>query len=250
MSVPTNIFVFVPSYRGQVSGVTFDATIELVSTLMQKGIGAAVGRYSWFDIAELRNIMLSVWYDHMPEMTHLLFIDDDIGFPAALVTDMLAFGEPIVGGLYRKKSLDWDWAASALTPGTGEFRGRAFLEVEGLGCGAFLIRRDAVDRMVEKFPELIRDHMVLTDFRARGAKRTIGLFDPLMTPEGKVAEDISFCRRWRQTGGKVWAATGYEITHVGEHEFKGCYARWRMEQDIKRVEDQKLDGSSPAAAAG
>lgn len=231
----TNIFIFTPCYREQISGPTHDTVIDLVSTFLQKGIGALTGRYSWFDIAELRNIVLSVWYDHMPDSTHLLFIDDDIGFPANMVMEMLAFGEPVVGGLYRKKCLNWDWAASGLPKGESDARGN-FLEVEGLGCGAFLIRRDAIDKMIEwdaqredGVPSLIRDHMLLTDFRARGAKRTLGFFDSLMSPDGKVAEDISFCRRWRATGGRVWANIGYEITHAGNHEFKGCYAKWRME---------------------
>src|SRR5688572_25345415 len=101
--MPANIFAFIPSYRGQISGVTFDSTHHLAPALMSKGIGIAFGRYSWFDIAELRNIMLTWWYDQMPEYTHLLFIDDDMGFPAQCVLDMLSFDEPVIGAMYRKK---------------------------------------------------------------------------------------------------------------------------------------------------
>lgn len=225
----TNIFGFIPTYRDAIKGVTFDSTHTLSSTLLSKGIGIAWGRYSWFDIAEIRNVALTYWYDIMPDSTHLLFVDDDIGFPAACVLDMLTFGEPVVGAIYRKKTFEYDWAASGLPPGEAEFRGRAFLEVEGLGAGLLLIRRDAVTTMMEKFPELIRPHMTIGDF-AR-CERTIGLFDHLMSEKGKVSEDISFCRRWRQAGGKVWANTSHEITHVGDIEFRGCYARWKMEQD-------------------
>lgn len=232
----TNLFAFIPSYREQISGVTFDSTHMLASTLLSKGIGIAFGRYSWFDIAELRNIILSFWYDMMPDSTHLLFIDDDMGFPAQCVLDMLSFGEPVVGAMYRKKQLDYDWAASGLPLGTAEFRGKSFLEVEGIGTGLMLIRRDAVDRLIEwdgqredGKPSLIRNHMLIADFQQ--CQRTLGFFDQLMSERGKVAEDISFCRRWRQAGGKVWANLNHEITHVGAHEFRGCYARWRMEQD-------------------
>ena len=226
-----SIFAFVPSYRGQISGVTFDASHALGSTLLSKGIGIGFGRYSWYDIAELRNIVLSIWFDAMKQYSHILFIDDDMGFPPQLVLDMLSFGEPVVGGLYRKKCDEVDWAASALPSGAGEFRGRAFLEVEGIGTGCLLIRRDAIEQMIKVYPELIRQHVLIEDFRASGATRTLGFFDQIMTPEGKVSEDISFCRRWRQTGGKVWANTAHELIHVGAHEYRGCYALWRMEQD-------------------
>ena len=237
------LFVFIPCYRDQISGVTFDATHHLMATLMAKGMQGMIGRYSWFDIAEMRNIALSVWYDCMKDSTHLLFVDDDMGFPPEVVLDMIAFNEPVVGALYRKRCLEMDWAASALPPGTGDFRGRSFLEVEGLGCGCFLIRRDAIDKMVEVFPELIRDHMLLKDFELAGATRTLGFFDPMMDPKGKVAEDISFCRRWRQAGGKVWANTAHVITHVGAHEFKGSYAQFRLEEEARK-EMEKNDQSA------
>lgn len=238
------LFMFIPCYREMISAQTFDASHALMASLMNKGMQAHIGRYSWFDIAELRNIVLSYWYDCMPEFTHLLFVDDDMGFPADVVTDMIAFNEPVVGALYRKKCESYDWAASGLAPGTAEFRGRAFLEVEGLGCGVFLIRRDAVDQMVEKFPDLIRDHVGIGDFKVSGLKRTLGFFDSIMSAEGKVAEDISFCRRWRMTGGKVWANAAHEITHVGAHEFKGSYAKWRMDQEM----DSKVTPNGQASA--
>ena len=224
------LFMFIPCYREMISAQTFDSSHALMASLMGKGIEGHIGRYSWFDIAELRNIALSYWYDCMPTFTHLLFVDDDMGFPAEAVTDMIAFSEPVVGALYRKKCMEYDWAASGLGPGIGEVRGRSFLEVEGLGCGLFLIKREAVDRMVEVFPELIRDHVGIGDFKVSGLKRTLGFFDAIMSPEGKVAEDISFCRRWRQAGGKVWASAAHEITHVGSHEFKGSYAQWTIMQ--------------------
>lgn len=247
-----NVFIFVPAYRHSVSTTTFGTCVALVSEMLNRGIGVAVGHHSWHDIAELRNMVLSVWYDGMPNSTHILFIDDDIGFPANLLFDMLAFNEPVVGGLYRKKSLDWNWAASALPKDKpGEFRGRAFLEVEGIGAGALLIRRDAITKMIEQYPELVKPYMTLVQFRSAGIKRTISLFDQMASDEGKVAEDISFCRRWRACGGKVWASTGYEITHIGAHEFVGCYARRKMEEDaeaaMKAKAAQEADNGQSAA---
>lgn len=233
----TNIFAFIPSYREQMSKVTFESSHMLSSTLLSKGIGIGWGSYSWYDIAELRNIILSFWYDMMPDSTHLLFVDDDMGFPAQCVLDMLSFGEPVVGAMYRKKQLAYDWAASGLPLGEAEFRGRSFLEVEGIGTGLLLIRRDAITTMIEKFPELIRDHMLIADFQQ--CKRTLGFFDQIMSEKGKVAEDISFCRRFRETGGKVWANLNHEIVHVGNHEFRGCYAAWRMEQDAEKSDTPK-----------
>lgn len=219
-----NVFVFCPAFGRQISSSTFESTHHLMSAFMAKGIHASVSTFSWPDIAEIRNMVLSFWYDVMPESTHLLFVDADMGFSAEMVLDMMAFSEPVVGAIYPKKTYPIEWAASGLDG--AELR-RGFLEVEGLGAGCLLIRRDAVAAMIEKFPDLIFDYMTLTDMAQAGAKRTFGFFDPIRVETGKVSEDISFCRRWRETGGKVWASIGHQITHVGPWAFSACFAKER-----------------------
>ena len=223
-----NIFCFIPAYRGQISATTFTTSHSLMSTLMSKGIHAQLGTYSWYDIAELRNMVLSVWYDTMPHSTHLLFIDDDMGFPAQLVLDMLAFSEPVVGAIYPKRCVPRDWAGSGIEG--GGYR-NGFIEAEGVGAGCLLIRRDAIERMLVHFPNLVGDYMLLEDMKASGAKRTLRFFDQTYSPGGKRGEDFSFCQRWRETGGKVWANTAYEIQHTGPWIFSACFAK---ERDAER----------------
>lgn len=218
------VFVFIPSFRGQISAVTFETSHRLMSALMAKGVPASIASYSYFDIAELRNMVLSVWYDTMKDSTHLLFIDDDMGVPPELVIDMLAFGEPVVGVVYPKKSIPRQWSGSGIE--AAEYR-KGFIEVEGIGGGCLLIRRDAVDKMVEAYPDLVRPYMTLDDMKNAGGTRTISLFDQMITEKGKVSEDFSFCRRWGAIGGVVWASVAYEIQHVGPWIFSACFAKER-----------------------
>lgn len=221
------VFVFIPAFGRQITSTTFESTHELMSAFMAKGIHATIGTFSWPDIEEIRNMVLSYWYDALPDFTHLLFVDADMGFRAQMVLDMLTFGEPMVGAIYPKKTYPIDWAGSGLE--APDYR-KGFIEVEGLGMGCFLIRRDAVTAMIEKFPELIYPYMTIPDMRWAGPARTMAFFDGIRTPEGKVSEDISFCRRYRQTGGKVWASIGYKIEHVGPWSFNACFADERMKK--------------------
>jgi len=222
----TNVFVFMPSFRGQITATAFESSHALMSAFMSKGIHAGISTYSWPDIAEIRNVVLSIWYDTMPNSTHLLMLDDDMGYSPQMVLDMLAFGEPMVGAAYPKRTLPIVWAGSGLGgPDKAQVRG-GFMEVEALGMGCFLIRRDAVTAMIEKFPELIADHILLEDFKQHGAHRTLCFFDEMRAEKGKVSEDISFCRRYRQTGGNVWASIAYEMTHVGAYAYQACFAKW------------------------
>jgi FkbM family methyltransferase len=221
------LFIFVPAFGRQITTTTFETSHFLMGALMSKGISASIASFSWPDIEEIRNMVLSYWYDAMPDSTHLLFMDADTGFPAQAVIDMLTFNEPVVGGLYPKKTYPIEWVGSGL--GAGEYR-KGFIEVDGLGAGCLLIRRDAVTAMLAKFPELVRPYMTIPDMRYAGASRTFGFFDCLRVPEGKVSEDISFCRRYRETGGKIWASTAYEFTHEGPHAFTACFAKERTER--------------------
>lgn len=220
-----NVFVFVPAYRGSLSAVTFETSHRLMSTLISKGVQTGIATHSWYDIAELRNMVLSVWYDVMKESTHILFVDDDMGFPPQMILDMLTFGEPVVGAIYPKRTSPMVWCGSGIE--AAEYR-PGFIEVEGVGGGVLLIRRDAIDKMISAYPELIGDYMVLNDMKAAGGTRTLRFFDQFVVPgEGKAGEDISFCRRWREIGGTVWASVAYDIQHVGPHIFSGCFAKTR-----------------------
>jgi hypothetical protein len=218
------VFVFVPAFGRQITTTTFETSHALMGALISKGISANIASFSWPDIEEIRNMVLSFWYDAMPDSTHLLFLDADVGFPPQAVLDMLTFNEPLVGGIYPKKCYPLEWVASGTA--APEYR-QGFIEVDGLGAGCLLIRRDAVAMMLEKFPELVRPYMTIPDLRFAGASRTFGFFDCLRVPEGKVSEDISFCRRFREAGGKVWATTQYTFTHEGPHAFVGCFAQER-----------------------
>ncbi len=224
----TNIMLAIPSYGNTVSVATLNTTVSLLQTFMSKGIGGGLVAFSYPDVAEVRNILLTGWYDTAPESTHLLFIDSDMGFSPQVVLDFLTFNEPMVGAIYSKKCIPVEWAASGLG-GDVTMRRGDFMKVAGLGMGCFMIRRDAVDLILEKMPEVIDSRMDhhLAKHILKG--RILRLFDPFDNPDdrthGKMSEDISFCCRWRQCGGEIWAAISHDIEHVGDYSYTSNYMR-------------------------
>jgi FkbM family methyltransferase len=232
----TAILLFVPTYKNQLTGTTLLATHALGTHLRSRGIEYGITAISNPDVEWVRNWALTLFYDKLKQYSHILMIDDDMGFLPDVVTDMLAFGEPVVGALYPKKTAEREWAVSGLP--NPQFRG-PFIEVEGLGCGCFLIRRDAVMAMLEKMPELsdTRPHTVDSAlFRESSLTRLIRAFDKINDPKrGTVSEDISFGRRWRECGGQVWAATHHQMVHVGPHEYADTYIKWQSEEQVRRT---------------
>jgi hypothetical protein len=232
-SMPTSVFIFIPAYGEMISATTFLSTHAILPTLSQKGIGGGITTLSFPDIAELRNIATTIWYDKVPT-SHLLFVDADMGFGSDILIDMLLLNEPLVGALYRHRRDEVSWAGS----GTGEnFSARRglFMEVEGVGMGVTLIRRDCITTMLQNFPEMVDKRIVGHPAKdmldQAGVDRIIRCFDSLDIPErGKISEDLSFCMRWRQCGGKVWASIGHNIVHVGKKAFSGCFLEHAQQQ--------------------
>ncbi|PTE07392.1 hypothetical protein [Mesorhizobium helmanticense] len=57
----------------------------------------------------------------------------------------------------------------------------------------------------------------------------VGLFNPQMRemPDGTrrlFGEDYSFCLRWLDLGGQIYADTKLRFRHIGMKEYSGCFA--------------------------
>jgi hypothetical protein len=246
------VFMFVPGFGQIVSAATFMTTHAIQQAFTSKSIAGSVSTLSFPDIAELRSMATTIWYDTMPDVQYMLFIDSDMGFAPDMVLDMMHFDEPLVGAIYPQRNLPTSWAGSGTGEAMTQRRGN-FMEVEGVGMGCTLIRRDVITAMLTKFPELIDGRISLQPYfkilQSAGANRLLRVFDKMnVENRGWVSEDLSFCIRWRMCGGQVWAAVGYRISHVGPYDYGACYLEHVTQQEAvaqqqaamqKAIEDQQ-----------
>lgn len=242
----SKLFIFVPAFGQQITATTFLTTHALQQHLASKGIQGGISTLSFPDIAELRAMAMTIWYDTMPDSTHMLFIDADMGFPPDMVSDMLLFNAGVVGTIYPQRKLPLSWAGSGTGSAQTERRG-SFMEVEGVGFGCTMIRRDVVTTMLEKMPHLVDTRLALhpagDTIKQAGSNRIIRAFEKLDIPErGLVSEDLSFCIRHRQCGGKVWAGINYRISHVGPFDYHGRYL-----DSVEAAEQAALQAAKAAA---
>lgn len=239
--MPKHVFIFIPAFGNTVTTTTFLTTLSIQQTLAAKAINTSVSALSFPDIAELRSMAMTIWYDTMPHVDYLLFIDADMGFSPEIILDMVLFDEPLIGTIYPQRKLPVSWAGSGTGGPTTERRGN-FMRVEGVGMGCTLIRRDLVTTMLQKMPELVDNrlelHPAASIMKSAGASRLIRAFEKLDIPDrGLVSEDLSFCIRWNQCGGQTWAAINYPISHVGMHDYNGCYLQ-HVNQQAAEAEQQ------------
>ncbi len=218
-----SIFCALPAFGHQVNSQTTTSLVALTQRLTLEGIPFAIGAISHPDIADLRNVFATTFYDCL-DATHLLFVDADMQFEPELVLDMLRADVPLVGAIYPKKRLPISYVGSALDP-QAEPEGN-LLELEGLGCGVMLIRRDCIENIIAKGNvEIEEDPLgVAADMvKAHGATRIIRLFDLIKDGKRRLSEDFSFCKRHRDSGGRVMAIINHVTCHLGMYQFAGRY---------------------------
>ena len=190
-------------------------------------------------ISRARSLLVAHTLDNS-RVTHVLFIDADIGFEVEQVLRLLRFDRDFVAGFYPVKQIDWQQvprralegeplSSAGLTYVGTLCSGEALRLDDGFamavyaGTGFQLIRREVFERMMAAYPELrFRRAHDMTN-RVPPSDKLFALFDSLIEPETGVylSEDYAFCRRWRAMGGEIWLDTRSRLTHSGPQSFVG-----------------------------
>lgn len=236
----THLFVATPCFGGMVTTRYMQCLIALFNHGRENGFTVSAEFLNYESlITRGRNTLLTKFLD-APLATHVMFIDADIGFNPMQVWRMLAFERDVVAGMYPLKLIEWDRRAldnvrageavgtSALRyvgtpcPEPERKRDGAFVTADYAGAGFLLIRREAVVRMTETYPET-RYRAVHTSARPSQSPNQFALFDCMIDPDtgDYLSEDYTFCHRWRALGGEIWLDTEGELLHIGPYEFYG-----------------------------
>ena len=244
--VRPGIYVATPVYGAACYMPYVTGLLSLQSICNEAGIG-----FGYFYVSgtallhEQRNVAAAA-FRHHNDLSHLLFIDADVGFEGADILRMFVEQKDVVLGPYPAKHINWHAVVDAarrrpdLSPqdialrmadyttnfygldDRSVFIGDSLNEIHGGGAGLMMIARSALERIDRacpgarcRFPDAYR-HLVphvdsLVEFFA---------FD--REPDGRLlSEDLTFCKRWREIGGKIYAAPWVRTTHVGPFYFRG-----------------------------
>jgi hypothetical protein len=234
-----------PCFGGQVSSLYATSIFKLQRALRSTPEVELVIHMREGDalITRARADLVALFLDD-PAATHLLFIDADIGFEPDQVMRLVASGGDMVGGAYPIKRVNWDKARKVIEEQRPNTRSAVLdyvLEVEDperiavvsgfarvryAGTGFLMIRRQALERMCRHYASLQfrREHSI-ADSLAASANR-FALFECMIEPLTGIylSEDFSFCKRWTDMGGEIWADLESRLNHVGPTTFYGDVA--------------------------
>lgn len=246
------IFLAVPMYGGQCSGMFARSLADLTAACSRYGIRLQM--YFLFNeslVTRARNYCADEFV--RSDCTHMMFIDSDIGFDAQDVISMLAMsclddGDKyhIVCGPYPKKTISWEKIKQAVDMGvadedpgqlenyvgdyvfnpkqnTGSIQiSEPCLVAEG-GTGFMMIQRQVFEKYTEVYPELMYkpDHVRTEAFD--GSREIMAFFDCIIDPDTKryLSEDYMFCYNVQKADMNVWLCPWMRLKHVGSYVFGG-----------------------------
>ena len=209
----------VPCYGGQLFEAFFISMLKFMAAANRLGLQFTVDTMvNESLIPRGRNSLVAKFLAFEPKSTHLMFIDADIGFEPEEIIKLMLADKDVVGGLYPKKALPVQYVVNKVPNSTKEGN---LVEVANLGTGFMMIKREVIESIIRKKPELHYQDAIGLDPKFDPYK--YALFDTLIDPVTKeyLSEDYYFCKLWRDMGGKIWADLTIKLDHSGYYKFAG-----------------------------
>jgi len=172
----------------------------------------------------------------------LLFIDADHGFNADDIVKMIDSGKELIGAPYPMKGINWEnvrvaalsgkqnleeysgYFAVNLDKNAGDFNSDEPYKVKDVGTGMMFIKREVFEK-IRPLCKTYNNNSVGDLGIAFGEEITEFFYTEVDNNKILLSEDYAFCRAWQKVGGEVWAAPWVRITHSGDYNFAGQFAK-------------------------
>lgn len=232
------INIAIPSYGSKYSGAFVRSFYAILTMAPKEGVKFSFSEIDYPDIVTARNYLISNFYYNKTDCTHILFVDDDMGFDHRLIFDMLKLNKDVVGVIAPRRKLDLETlhhlssekfakAYASACDFIGSPKGNpdnGFYQVNKCGTGILLISRDCISKMIAKCPDIVDQKRFKKNPFLKKFPSFLTPFNKIELEDAELSEDISFCYRWTNLcSGQIWANTSHKIQHVGEIVIESCY---------------------------
>ena len=210
-----HIHFLIPCYGGQISEITFTSFVRFIARAPQWGLEWSMDTLVNESLIPRGRNTLVARAMHNTRATHLMFLDADIGFDPEYILMLLQEDVDVIGGGYPKKILPIDYVLNPINNGESD---DAKAEVERIGTGFLLMKREVFSRIAEGMPELKYTDDCGLDPAIN--KHLYAFFEcGLFGEKVFMSEDWMFCNRWRKLGGRIFISKRFALTHVGTYAF-------------------------------
>jgi len=258
-----NLVILTPCF-GSVCYTDYTASLlETVGLLRHFGIEVSV-QFCKNDslVSRARNNLIAKAL-YSKDTTHIMFIDNDIGWDPSSILKLLIANKPIVAGIYPLKNYDWQkllkdplnpynsniiqsWITKKNNSQLKNFVDdehtvqfnllkynvnylNNYLEIENNltkvkhAPTGFMMIQRNV---LEKMMQAFPSTKYTDDVSfliPEENEYAYALFDCGVEDNHYYSEDWLFCHRWQKMGGDVWIDVSINLTHTGIEVYQGCY---------------------------
>ena len=168
------------------------------------------------------------------DCTDLVFLDADVSWEPEHLIQLCKFDCDLVGGVYPYRR-EGEGMPVRNMPGVFEPDENGLLEVEGLPTGFMRIKRHVLEAMAKNAQCFVKD----------GHGPIPVLFERDIYGGGRRGGDIRFCMKWREMGGRLFAAAEMRLGHCGKQvitDSLGACLRRQSGQTLSHVANLVREG--------
>ena len=209
------VFLATPAYGGLGAGYTF-ALFESAAALAEAGIAAELAIFAGdCHVDDARNRLVRDFLEG--DCDDLVFLDADLRWEPGDLVSLCQYDRDVVGATYPLKQHEERYPVRLpQRPLWAEPDG--LLEVDSLPTGFLRIGRTVLETLASE----------ATTFLPKSDSRSPLplIFERTVHNGVRWGGDYTFCRKWRQMGGRIYAAPEIWLEHTGEHAWQGSLGCW------------------------
>lgn len=158
------------------------------------------------------------------DCTDMVFIDSDIRYHGRDLVKLVSYDRDVIAGVYPFKQDNEDYPIRFI-PGDLRTDADGLLEVASVPTGFLRIKRHVLELLAEKAPGFHGK----TDLPS--SRKMPLIFE--RTLEGKIrwGGDYTFCKKWKDEGGKIYVDPEMEFGHVGNSEWYGSLSSFLLRKN-------------------
>ena len=222
------LHIAIPAYSGQITVSTAHSLNLETRAMAAAGIDAEVSFLPGMPLIHVVRNMQVHKFLHESKADKIVFVDADVGWRMGSLFHVATHKEHVVAAGVRRRKDPEDYAVNFLDAGIDQDQKTGLIEIETIGMALTAITRECLETFRAKTPEY-----------AYGFNdQTHHAFFQLPIGGGQVVgEDVFFCRKWRELGGKVWLDPRHWTTHTdGVKAFGGCIGEW-LNRNVEKTKE-------------
>lgn len=204
------LYIATPLYENKVWVPFLHGFIQAIHDLTKAGLAVEYGFEKGTYIAMNRENLTRSFLK--TNCQFLLFIDSDIAFHTKDILELMASDVDVVSGVYRFRTVTPEGHPTVLPIRLADGgyldldSEQTLQECEFVPGGMLMIRRPVIEKMYKEVPYIFNQGFDMA------LNRSI--------EDDFIGEDVHFCKKWRELGGKIHVNTRVRVGHIGEFEYR------------------------------